>query len=249
MAFMKIAVKNAVAIGIALMLISLCGCTNFDKNYGVQSKPQSGENSSDNKKDIKIPEIKSDDEIMPTYLDISLYDEENYADIYLGEKYKYNITYCGSEIKVPSSYKEMVKKGWKVAESSEFTPDSIILAGKSAEVIFVNGYDKLLNAVFFNSGKSSVSLKKCPIVKFRVPENIINNPDSLYGQFWVNGVSNESAITDIVEYLGSPSHFYAVNSNEYYLDYFLSKKDKRTGITVYVNPMDDVVNSIEISYY
>ena len=157
---MKFAVRNAVAICMVIMLISLCGCSNFDKNYGTQSKPQTSENSSDNKKDIKIPEIKSDDEIMPTYFDISLYDEENYADIYLGEKYKYNITYCGSEIKVPSSYKEMVKKGWKLADSSEFTPDSIVLAGKSAEVIFVNEYDKLLNAVFFNSGKSSVSLKR-----------------------------------------------------------------------------------------
>ena len=243
---MKKTFINIIAVIVAVCLISLCGCTSFDKNYGTQSKPQ---NATSDIKDIKIPEIKSDDEIMPTYLDISLYDEENYADIYLGEKYKYNITYCGSEIKVPSSYKEMIKKGFKVSENSEFTPDSIILAGKSAEVVFVNGYNKLLNAVFYNSGKSSVSLKKCPIVKVRVPENILNNPDSQYGQFWVNGVSNESAITDIVEYLGSPSHFYRVNENEYYLDYFLSSKDKRTGITVYVSPMEDVVNSIEISYY
>ena len=57
------------------------------------------------------------------------------------------------------------------------------------------------------------------------------------------------AITDIIEILGTPSHFYAVSNNNYYLDYFITKKDRRNSITIYVNPIDDVITKIEISYY
>ena len=110
-------------------------------------------------------------------------------------------------------------------------------------------YNKEIIAVFYNSSRSSVSLKKCDIVKFIIPENYLNAENSVYGQFWINGVNNGSAITDVIEYLGAPSHFYAVSDNEYYLDYFLFEKDKRTGITVYINPVDDCVNAIEVSYY
>ena len=69
----------------------LVGCEKFDDNYGKSSVNDSS-NQSNKDNDIKIPEIKSDDEVMPTYLDISLYDEENYSDIYLGEKFEYKIT-------------------------------------------------------------------------------------------------------------------------------------------------------------
>ncbi len=198
---------------------------------------------------IKIPEIKSDDTIMPKYVDISLYDEENYADIYLEKKFEFNVTYCGSELTVPSSLKVMKKEGWSIVEGSEFNEDSTVRAGTSVEVSFVNEYNKQIIAVFYNPKNSSVALKKCKLVKFKIPENILDNPESVYGQFWVNGISNESAITDIINYLGSPSHFYAVSENEYYLDYFIFENDKRSGITVYVDPTDDGVHSIEFSYY
>ena len=80
-------------------------------------------------------------------------------------------------------------------------------------------------------------------------ENFLYSKDSVYGQFWVNGVSNESAVTDVIECLGAPSHFYAVDENNYYLDYFLYEKDKRSRITVYVDVNNDCVTRMEFSLY
>lgn len=230
-------------------LISLAACEKFDDNYGKSSavkEPIATADKTENQ--IKIPEIKSDDSVMPTYFDISLYDEENYSDIYLGEDFKYKITYVGSAITVPSSYKEMSKEGWTLLSSDEYNEDSQILAGKSITVEFVNEYDKKITAVFYNNKKSSTALKKCPIVKFIIKENIID-ANAEYGQFFVNGVNNVSAITDIIERLGSPSHFYCVSENKYYLDWFISESDRRSGITIYVDTAEDHIDSIEFSYY
>ena len=104
-------------------------------------------------------------------------------------------------------------------------------------------------AVFFNPSKSSVDLEDCKIVKFIVAQNNYMNTDSDYGQFFINGVSNEAAITDVIECLGAPSHFYAVSADDYYLDYFLTAKDKRSKIRVYINIPSDCVTAVEISKY
>ena len=65
-----------------VFLFCLSACEKFDENYGKSSaRPEISENKAPNV-EIKIPEIKSDDDVMPTYVDISLYDEENYADKY-----------------------------------------------------------------------------------------------------------------------------------------------------------------------
>ena len=114
---------------------------------------------------------------------------------------------------------------------------------------FVNEYKKQIVAVFYNPTHSSAAMEDCTIVKFIVPENLLNNPESVYGQFFVNGVSNESAITDIVEYLGAPSHFYDEGDGKYYLDYFITEKDKRCGITIYVDVNDDSIDAIEFAMY
>lgn len=231
-----------------LFVTLLCACQKFDDNYGKSSSKESTAADSVSKQ-IKIPEIKSDDSVMPTYIDISLYDEENYADIYLGEKFEYKVTYAGSALSVPSSYANITKEGFKLADSEEYNEDSQILAGKSLTADFVNEYNKKITAVFYNNKKSSVSLKKCPIVKFIIKENELSNPESEYGQFWINGISNVSAITDAIEYLGSPSHFYCISENKYYLDWFITKQDRRSGITVYVDTAEDTIDSIEFSYY
>ena len=231
-----------------LFVTLLCACQKFDDNYGKSSSKESTAADSVSKQ-IKIPEIKSDDSVMPTYIDISLYDEENYADIYLGEKFEYKVTYAGSALSVPSSYANITKEGFKLADSEEYNEDSQILAGKSLTADFVNEYNKKITAVFYNNKKSSVSLKKCPIVKFIIKENELSNPESEYGQFWINGISNVSAITDAIEYLGSPSHFYCIGENKYYLDWFITKQDRRSGITVYVDTAEDTIDSIEFSYY
>ena len=231
-----------------LFVTLLCACQKFDDNYGKSSSKESTAADIVSKQ-IKIPEIKSDDSVMPTYIDISLYDEENYADIYLGEKFEYKVTYAGSALSVPSSYANITKEGFKLADSEEYNEDSQILAGKSLTADFVNEYNKKITAVFYNNKKSSVSLKKCPIVKFIIKENELSNPESEYGQFWINGISNVSAITDAIEYLGSPSHFYCISENKYYLDWFITKQDRRSGITVYVDTAEDTIDSIEFSYY
>jgi len=231
-----------------VFLFCLSACEKFDENYGKSSaRPEKSENKTSSE-EIKIPEIKSDDEIMPTYVDISLYDEENYADIYLGKDFKYKITYVGSALEVPTTYKNMTQEGWSLVESPEYDENSQILAGKSITTEFINEYNKKITAVFYNSKKSSVPLKKCSIVKFIVKENIID-ANAPYGQFFVNGVNNVSAITDIIERLGSPSHFYRVAENKYYLDWFISEKDRRSGITIYVDTAEDRIDSIEFSYY
>lgn len=231
-----------------VFLFCLSACEKFDENYGKSSaSPEKSENKTSSE-EIKIPEIKSDDEIMPTYVDISLYDEENYADIYLGKDFKYKITYVGSALEVPTTYKNMTQEGWSLVKSPEYDENSQILAGKSITTEFINEYNKKITAVFYNSKKSSVSLKKCSIVKFIVKENIID-ANAPYGQFFVNGVNNVSAITDIIERLGSPSHFYRVAENKYYLDWFISEKDRRSGITIYVDTAEDHIDSIEFSYY
>lgn len=238
---------RTIAIILAISLLSLAaGCSKMEKGG---SDGSAGDTVSTASGEIKIPEIKSDDTVMPKYFDISLYDEENYADIYLGKKFAFNVTYCGSKLSVPSSYKQMEKDGWHIIEDSEFNENSTVLAGSSVEVVFVNGYNNHIDAVFYNDRNSSATLKKCDLVKFKIKENIHDNDASHYGQFWVNGISNDSAITDIVDYLGAPSHFYAVSETEYYLDYFIFENDKRSGITVYVNPTDDTVSAIEFSYY
>ncbi len=233
-----------------LLVAGLTACEKMDPNYGKSSaQKETVVEEKETTVQIKIPEIKSDDSVMPTYIDISLYDEENYADIYLGNDFEYKITYGGSTLDVSSSYKSMVKEGWTLMLSDEYNEDSQILVGKSLEVVFINQYNKQITAVFYNDKKSSTTLKKCPIVKFKVSENVLVNPNSLYGQFWVNGVSNESAITDIIEYLGSPSHFYKVDENKYYLDWFITESDRRSGITVYVDTAEDRIDSIEFSRY
>ena len=166
----------------------------------------------------------------------------------MGEDIEYKITYVGSSLSVPSSYKNLTKDGWSLVLSDEYNEDSQILAGKSMTVEFINEYDKRLTAVFYNNKKSSVSLKKCPIVKFIIKENVID-ANAPYGQFFVNGVNNVSAITDIIERLGSPSHFYCVSENKYYLDWFITEKDRRSGITIYIETAEDHIDSIEFSYY
>lgn len=241
---------NRIICAIMCVLI-LCGimsaCSKVDRNYGVLSETETAEDNA--YKDVKIPEIKSDDEVMPKFFDISLFDEENYSDVYLGKKFKYKVTYSGSELTVPSSYKEMLKKGWSLVESENYNADSQIFAGKSMETVFENEYGKQITAVFYNASKSSISIKKCAIVKFRVEGNSLTSIYPKHGQFWVNGVNNNSAITDIIECLGTPSHFTSITPNNYMIDYFITQKDRRSGITLWVDIESDCITSIEFSYY
>ena len=189
---------------------------------------------------------------MPNFVDISLYDEENYADIYLDENFEYNITYFGEKIDVPTTYADFTAKGWQLSDTSSYKADSQIQVGKSLEVDFFKTNEEKtvkITAVFYNKGMTLATLEKCPVVKFKIKENVLLKPESQYAAFGVNGVSNSSAITDIVEALGAPSHFYKMTENKYYLDWFITEKDRRSEITIYVDMAEDHIDAIEFSYY
>lgn len=228
---------------IIFIFICCSGCSSVDKEYGISSKNEKTVSQA-----AELPDIRSDDTVMPLYFDISLYDEEDYAQIYLGEKYKYKITYGGSELSLPTDYGKLNKKGWQLLNGEVYNEGSTIKAGETLETQLVNEYGKQLAVSFYNSGNSSVKLSKCPIVKFAVKENSANS-DSVYDQFWVNGISNFSAVTEVVELLGAPSHFEQQSNGLYRLDYFLTKKDRRSRISVDVSIENDCVMGIEISKY
>lgn len=230
-----------------VFVFSFCGCEKMDDDYGKSTPIESSEVVTTD--ELIYPEIKSSDEIMPKYFDISQFDEENYSTSYLGKNFDLKITYAGSTVSLPISYSKISKLGWEFTEGSQYDLDSVITAGKNIEVTLCNEYNKLLNVVFFNSAKSSKKLSKCDIVKIIIPENCLNTNESNYGLFWVNGVTNQSAINNIVEYWGIPSHFYMVDTEHYYFDYFFTRDSKRSGITVHVDPENDVLLSLEIAVY
>lgn len=235
---------------ISLMLMfSFVGCKKLDEDYGKSVYVESNDTSSVEEEEIVYPEIKSSDEIMPNYLDISRYDELNYSSAYLGENYKFKITYAGSVLTLPTDYDSLNKLGWSFIEGSSYNSDSVITAGKNVDTTLVNEYGKKIDVVFCNSSKYSKKLNKCSIVKLILPENCLNVSGSEYGLFWVNGVTNQSAINNIIEYWGIPTHFYAISKEHYYFDYFLTKDNKKDGVTIHVDPQNDVVLSIQIADY
>jgi len=230
----------------SLCFVVTCACSPVDRTNSSETESTTTKTDYSN---VKIPEISSEDTVMPTYFDISLYNAQNFAEIYLGKNFKLKTTYCGVEFDLPCTYKDMLEKDFTLVGNEEYAENSIILAGKSLKVRFKNELDKEIIAVFNNSSNSSVELKKCRIVKMIIPQNSLYNENSMFDEFWVNGINNHSAITDIVEYLGAPSHFYAVNETSYYFDYYISQKDLRPAIRVFVDPREDVVTSIEFAKY
>lgn len=249
----SVRLRSAVAAMLAMLVLgaAFCGCDPVDKDYAVSSdetatvKDTAPKPVSD---DVKRPDIMSDDMVMPRFVDISVFDEENYADIYLGKKFKFNVTYAGDEFTVPTKISDLEKAGWKLIDAGSFNPDSTVYARESVNAVFANEKGAQIKAVFFNSSNSSVKLEKCNIVKFRIENNFYTSPDN-YNAFSVNGVNNMMAVTDIIDTLGTPSHFYGLSETEYYLDYFISEDDRRNGITVYINPVEDSVTAVEFSYY
>ncbi|MGN0451571.1 MAG: hypothetical protein ACI4FN_05625 [Acutalibacteraceae bacterium] len=244
---MKRIISFVVAFAAVAMLFS--ACSPVDKDYGASSDNSGGSASvlKTATDDARHPKIMSDDKVMPQFVDISLFDEEDYSEVYLGKKFKFNVTFAGDEFDVPTNLSALNKKGWELVESGPYDSESLIYACDSVEAFFEKENVKI-KATFFNSSNSSVMLKKCSIVKFRIENDFYTNTEA-YNEFNVNGINNKMAITDIIDTLGTPSHFYGVSEDNYYLDYFISEKDRRNGITVYINPTDDSVTAIEFSYY
>ena len=241
--------KKLISILLVLAVIfGVTACSPIDKDYGVasdESAVNENEKSFDNSQERVIM---SSDRVMSKYFDISLFDEENYADIYLGKRFEINAMYMGQELPVPIKIEDIKKLGWNLAEGNAYDENSLVFAYETVDATLINEDGVKLQVQFYNSSRSSVKLSKCYIVKYIIKNDFYKNPDK-YKEFHINGINNKMAITDIVQILGTPSHFYRVSEDSYYLDYFITKKDRRNGITIYINPQEDSITAIEFSFY
>ncbi len=233
-----------------LLSFTVIACDPVDEDYGEASQNAKTENIADtvsnhNNADTAIMSL---DRVMSNYFDISLFDEENYADIYLGKKFEIEAKYNGEMLEVPTKLEDLGENGWILAEGNTYNANSLVFSYESVDILLTNANGKKLSAQIFNSSRSSKTLSECNVVKFSIVNDYYTDPQN-YNSFNINGITNSMAVTDVIETLGTPSHFYAVSDNNYYLDYFISKKDRRNGITVYVNPIDDLITKIEFSYY
>ncbi len=233
-------------------VLSLTSCNPLDQDYGTHSEPSETDgtstSSSSAAESIPQPEIMSLDRVMSQFVDISLYDEENYSAVYLGKRFKFQVRYVGDDFSLPTKIATLAKSGWTLSDKNEYDEESSIFAGESINAVFEREDGKTITATFYNSANNSVKLKKCNIVKFRIENDFYTDPGN-FSEFNVNGLTNRMAVTDIIDTLGMPSHFYSISKDEYYLDYFITEKDKRNGITVYINTTDDAVTAVEFSYY
>lgn len=241
--------KKALSLIISLILIfTLSACSEMDPDYGESKKQDSVSSVIEKSNYDENAKIMSSDRVMSNFFDISLFDEENYADIYLGKKFKIDATFIGESFPVPAKLNDLAEIGWTLSAGNEYDAESLVFAYETIETVFENKNGIKIKVYFYNSSRSSHELSECNIVKFRF-ENDFYNDSQNYSPFNINGITNTMAVTDIIDILGTPSHFYAVSEDNYYLDYFITKKDRRNGITVYVNPVDDIITAIEFSYY
>ncbi|MBR3908664.1 MAG: hypothetical protein IKJ50_02980, partial [Clostridia bacterium] len=179
---------------------------------------------------------------------ISRYDEENYAEIYLGKKYEIKANFDNTLFTLPTNLENLALSGWELAKGSDYDDKSLIFAKETVELILKNSDGAKIKALFYNSSNSSVRLAECDIVKLRFDNNFSGKGKD-YNAFDVNGVTNTSVVTDVVGTLGAPSHFYKKTEKTYYFDYFLHKRDRRNKIRVYLNLEKDEVTAVEVSKY
>lgn len=227
-------------------LLSLSACRKANNKYGVSSEQDVVEQTVE--ENDSLPEITSLDSKMAKYFDISLFDEENYADIYMDRKFEIQAVYANSYFSVPTTMEQIGKSGWKLVKGSDYDENSLVYAKETVELQFQNENGAKITALFYNSSNSSVRLSTCDIVKFRVTNGYLKDQKD-FNEFNVNGVTNTSVITDVIQILGTPSHFYKKTENTYYFDYFLQKRDRRNKIRVYVDLEEDAVTAVEFSNY
>ncbi len=226
--------------------LGLAGCSKVDDSYGVSSESDTvkDEVKLNYDEDIKIMSL---DQIMPIYLDISKFDEEDYSDVYLGDGFEITAKYDGKKIPVPAKIGEIEALGFTM-NNNVYDDNSLILPGRVAEFTLSSKSGAKMTAQCYNSSNKSVKFSECNITKFRIENNFYKNSNE-YSAFDINGITNKMAITDVIDTLGTPSHFHAHSVSNYYLDYFISKDDRRNGITVCINPTDDSITAVEFSFY
>lgn len=230
------------AVLIIMLLCGLCSCAASPDNIEqIPSESEAEETTSFN----ELPDIVSLDKKMANYFDISLFDEENYSKIYLGKNFKFDITYNDKKLTIPTTIDKLAEKEFTISEGSEYDSDSYIYAKETISLKF-NDFNSSFVALFYNTTNSSIKLSKCNITKIRLENNLNTRNIVLFN---VNGIDNYSTVTDVIDLLGTPSHFYAISEDSYYFDYFISKEDRRNKIRVFVDLDDDYVTAVEFSYY
>ncbi len=224
-----------------LMLTVSAGCEKAGK--------AAPENTESTVIDSTLPVIKSSDTTMALYMNIGLFDEENYSSVYIGNSIDLSIKYDGILLNVPSSSVALASSGFTLGDTKISTADMTIKAGETLETLYTDKNGKLLHVFFYNSKSRTATLSDCKIVRLKVDENFAVTGSKSHGTFEVGGVTNASAVTDVIEKLGTPSHFHDEGNGIYSLDYFVSKEDRRNKITVWINTEDDCITSIAVSDY
>ena len=130
---MKFLKLLALIISLALLL-SFSGCAKPDNNFGVEEKIT---DKIDNLDTSSVSnKITSLDSMMSKYFDITLFDEENYSNIYLGSKFKLNAKYNGTKFSFPTKLNTLARRGWELVDGSDYNENSLIYAKETAELIF-----------------------------------------------------------------------------------------------------------------
>ncbi len=238
--------KKILALFTALLMLTLAGCTAVDNSSDVKSAEDKNDKIIYN---VERPTIKSIDPVMPLYVDISIYDEEDYSKVYLGKDFKFDFIYSGQSFVLPTTYKTIKNQGYDFCDIDEYNATSVVKAGENLEVLLQNQKGNIISALFYNAGYTSLKISECPIVKISVKENNLLNPNSLYSQFSINSITNHSVVTDVIDALGAPSHFETFNKGVYRFSYFLTEKDRREKIVVEVDINNDCVLGIEVAKY
>ena len=242
---MKKSFGRIVVLVLALTLTLLTACSEVETSSSPKKASKS--NSADagyRYKDVVPPEISSDDRVMSTFVDISLYNVENYAEIYLGKNFKITAEFDGIKITAPSDYKTLTDNGFTVAENQNYNGDSPLYAGDKQFITFKSPNGNYLNAEFYNDSAKSKAINECVLVKYECKNDDING-----ACLTVNGISHSSSLSEVITKLGYPSHFHKEDNGLYSLDYFLDKKDLRNRITVYANTEEDTITSISFCDY
>ena len=154
--------------GIGHVVLSLSACAPVDKDYGVQSSEpvQVHKTAKKAPENVRRPAIMSDDKVMPKFVDISLFDEENYSSVYLGKKFRFNVTYSGSELNAPTTLAALEKQRLEALPKTKSITRSLLYTPAIRLTRFSQTTRALcLRRYFYNSSNSSVKMKKCSIVK------------------------------------------------------------------------------------
>ena len=80
-------IKKVISLLLCLLLMfSFAGCSDMDPNYGESDKNETSQSKPKKSNFDENDKIMSSDRVMSNFFDISLFDEENYADIYFNNK-------------------------------------------------------------------------------------------------------------------------------------------------------------------